>query len=247
MKKLLVLALTLSTVFLLSACGSEDGAIKFGVIGPLTGDYSLYGVAVDNGARLAAAEINDFKIDSNIIADLVKNTESSVCEAAAWFQSCVEQPEINDKSMQTSELVSKTIYLGSNPLFQGLKIKELMSAAGSCRLVALAPGEIILHEKTKALGLYIHCSGKLVFEYRLMTDPDDQIAADLFSKGLAGEMQWIDDQDQLYTVKAETACLVLEISGEKFSMLLDDYPLLVLGLCKIYSQRIRNYQQVLSN
>ena len=59
MKKLLVLALTLSTVFLLSACGSEDGAIKFGVIGPLTGDYSLYGVAVDNGARLAAAEINE--------------------------------------------------------------------------------------------------------------------------------------------------------------------------------------------
>lgn len=59
MKKLLVLALTLSTVFLLSACGSDDGAIKFGVIGPLTGDYSLYGVAVDNGSRLAAAEINE--------------------------------------------------------------------------------------------------------------------------------------------------------------------------------------------
>ena len=59
MRKLLVLALTLSTVFLLSACGSDDGAIKFGVIGPLTGDYSLYGVAVDNGSRLAAAEINE--------------------------------------------------------------------------------------------------------------------------------------------------------------------------------------------
>ena len=41
MKKLLVLALTLSTVFLMSACGSDDDVIKFGVIGPLTGDYSL--------------------------------------------------------------------------------------------------------------------------------------------------------------------------------------------------------------
>jgi branched-chain amino acid transport system substrate-binding protein len=58
MKKLLVLALTLSTVFLMSACGSDDGTIKFGVIGPLTGDYSLYGIAVENGAKLAAAEIN---------------------------------------------------------------------------------------------------------------------------------------------------------------------------------------------
>jgi branched-chain amino acid transport system substrate-binding protein len=32
--------------------------IKLGVIGPLTGDYSQYGVAVEEGAKLAAEEIN---------------------------------------------------------------------------------------------------------------------------------------------------------------------------------------------
>ena len=72
MRKLLVLALTLSTVFLMSACGSDDGVIKFGVIGPLTGDYSLYGIAVENGAKLAAAEINEdggvLGLDLEIIA-----------------------------------------------------------------------------------------------------------------------------------------------------------------------------------
>jgi len=59
MKKVLLLALTVSTAFLLSACGSDDGVVKFGVIGPLTGDYSLYGTSVENGAKLAAAEINE--------------------------------------------------------------------------------------------------------------------------------------------------------------------------------------------
>ncbi len=72
MKKLLVLALTLSTVFLLSACGSDDDVIKFGVIGPLTGDYSQYGIAVENGAKLAAGEINEaggvLGLDLEIIA-----------------------------------------------------------------------------------------------------------------------------------------------------------------------------------
>ena len=72
MKKLLVLALTLSTVFLLSACGSDDDVIKFGVIGPLTGDYSQYGIAVENGAKLAASEINEdggvLGLDLEIIA-----------------------------------------------------------------------------------------------------------------------------------------------------------------------------------
>jgi len=57
MKKLALLVSTFVFVFALSACGGSD-AIKFGVIGPLTGEYSQYGVAVENGAKMAAAEIN---------------------------------------------------------------------------------------------------------------------------------------------------------------------------------------------
>ena len=58
MRKILVLALTISTAFLLSACDSGVDTVKLGVIGPLTGDYSMYGLAVENGAKLAAEEIN---------------------------------------------------------------------------------------------------------------------------------------------------------------------------------------------
>ncbi|MCF7926701.1 MAG: ABC transporter substrate-binding protein [Candidatus Izimaplasma sp.] len=58
MKKLLLLITTLTFGLLLSACGGESNTVKFGVIGPLTGDYSVYGVAVENGAKLAAEELN---------------------------------------------------------------------------------------------------------------------------------------------------------------------------------------------
>lgn len=59
MKKLLLVALTLSFAFSLSACGSDDEVtVKLGVIGPLTGDYSLYGESVRDGAQLAVNEIN---------------------------------------------------------------------------------------------------------------------------------------------------------------------------------------------
>ena len=57
MKKFITLVSVLALVLVLSACGSND-TVKFGVIGPLTGDYSLYGVAVQRGAELAAEEIN---------------------------------------------------------------------------------------------------------------------------------------------------------------------------------------------
>lgn len=58
MKKLLAVLLVLSAVFALSACSGSD-TVKFGVIGPLTGDYAVYGTAVENGAKLAAMEINE--------------------------------------------------------------------------------------------------------------------------------------------------------------------------------------------
>ena len=61
----IITILVLSTV--LSGCAAGGSTpttaapaqvIKLGVIGPLTGDYSQYGVAVEEGAKLAAEEIN---------------------------------------------------------------------------------------------------------------------------------------------------------------------------------------------
>ena len=61
-KKLaLLMALMLLLTAVLSGCSSapkEAETVKLGVIGPLTGDYSMYGTAVANAAKLAADEIN---------------------------------------------------------------------------------------------------------------------------------------------------------------------------------------------
>ena len=57
----LMMALILMLSTILSGCGAkteEVEVIKLGVIGPLTGDYSMYGTAVEEGAKLAAKEIN---------------------------------------------------------------------------------------------------------------------------------------------------------------------------------------------
>jgi len=61
-KKLaLVLAMLLVLTAVLSGCGAKEeeaSVIKLGTIGPLTGDYSMYGTATEEGAKLAAKEIN---------------------------------------------------------------------------------------------------------------------------------------------------------------------------------------------
>ena len=59
LKKVFVLFLSVSLLVLLSACSGGSDSVKFGVIGPLSGDYSLYGISVRDGALLAAKEINE--------------------------------------------------------------------------------------------------------------------------------------------------------------------------------------------
>ncbi len=67
MKKVLAVLLALVMVVLcFAACGkgddanggSDENTLKIGVIGPLTGGAAGYGIAVENGAQLAADEIN---------------------------------------------------------------------------------------------------------------------------------------------------------------------------------------------
>ncbi|MCI9166329.1 MAG: ABC transporter substrate-binding protein, partial [Oscillospiraceae bacterium] len=59
-KKFLALLLALAMTLALAACGGGEaaGAIKIGSIGPLTGSTAQYGIATEEGAKIAIEEIN---------------------------------------------------------------------------------------------------------------------------------------------------------------------------------------------
>ena len=57
-RKLLAAVLALAMALSLCTAASAEGALKIGVIGPMTGGAAVYGMAVANGAKIAAEEIN---------------------------------------------------------------------------------------------------------------------------------------------------------------------------------------------
>ena len=59
-KKFLALLLALAMTLALAACGGGGaaGTIKIGGIGPLTGSTAQYGIATEEGAKIAIEEIN---------------------------------------------------------------------------------------------------------------------------------------------------------------------------------------------
>lgn len=52
---------------------------------------------------------------------------------------------------------------------------------------------------------------------------------------------------RLYTLTAKSTCLLLEMDSHNFAKLLADFPLVVINLCKDYSQQVRVYQQWVSH
>ena len=62
MKKTILTMLLLVVAMCFMACGSEN-VIVLRSSGPLTGDYSVYGIATDKGMQLAVEEINQQSLD----------------------------------------------------------------------------------------------------------------------------------------------------------------------------------------
>lgn len=58
MKKCFVIVLALALALSMTTMALAEGTVKIGVVGPLTGGAAVYGVAVKNGAQIAADEIN---------------------------------------------------------------------------------------------------------------------------------------------------------------------------------------------
>jgi hypothetical protein len=69
-------------------------------------------------------------------------------------------------------------------------------------------------------------------------------AKDLISTEFVGERQWIDGQAQLYTLTADTRSVLLEIDGSDFCRVIQDIPLVIINLCRLYSRQLRAYHTV---
>ena len=57
-KTLVAMVIVLAMTLAMSTVAMAEGAIKVGLIGPITGPAANYGLSVEYGAELAAKEIN---------------------------------------------------------------------------------------------------------------------------------------------------------------------------------------------
>ena len=131
------------------------------------------------------------------------------------------------------ERAEKIVLLRRTGLLGSLSPAELDGLLGSCREVALAPGQALCHEGEEGHAMYVVLAGNLV-----VTKAGKQVAVgrpgDCF-----GEMALIERRERAATLRALDRTLVLEIPEAAFREHLSANPGVLMALLRVFSDRSR--------
>ena len=145
------------------------------------------------------------------------------------------------------------IYLESikkNHLLKDLSESELQQILGETTAREFAADEVIMHEGDAGDVMYIMCEGSVAITKRLTLELSEEAPREKTmmrfhaEEGvILGEMALIESDVRSATVTALTHCLMLELTKEKFYLLLEQYPKvgvkILLRLARYLSRRLR--------
>lgn len=141
--------------------GSEDGDIKIGGLAPLTGDVSVYGIAVDNGVQIAIHEINsNGGILGRDIHYIVYDEKGDATEAVNAYNKLVQSDKvvaiIGDVTSKPTLAVAQQAVKDKIPMITASGTAENITAAGEniFRACFIDPfqGELMASYAAKKLG-----------------------------------------------------------------------------------------------
>lgn len=126
--------------------------------------------------------------------------------------------------------------LGKLPLFQDVDGAILDWIAGSCRLIEMQAGDVLLSPKRANHALYVLVDGSLRVRVGHMEPP---LLASLAPGACVGEMSVLERMPPSATVTAEIPSRVLELHEDFLWLLINRQPLVARNLLAILSARLR--------
>ena len=183
--------------------------------------------------------------DDSLMSDIRKHTDSEnrwVRQAAAWaLDAGRSDTPTGDRPADSSTLLETTLWLRRISIFTDLRVLALLTIAAMMELKRYVRDEIVFREGMPYDRFYLVYTGRvslIMGADTAQTKLLDCIAANRFF----GELSLIDRQHQPYTVKVDAAALIYTLKADDFLRVLKDYPSVSLNLCKVFIQRMRDYQ-----
>jgi CRP/FNR family transcriptional regulator, cyclic AMP receptor protein len=141
-------------------------------------------------------------------------------------------------------------FIKKNHLLKDLSESELQLILAGTTPREFQTDEVIMHEGDASNAMYIMCDGSVAITKRLTLELSEDAPREKTmirfraEEGvILGEMALIENDVRSATVTALTPCLMLELTKEKFYLLLEQYPdigvKILLRLAQYLSQRLR--------
>jgi CRP/FNR family transcriptional regulator, cyclic AMP receptor protein len=142
------------------------------------------------------------------------------------------------------------VYIKKNHLLKDLSEAELQLILAGTSPREFQTDEVIMQEGDAGDAMYIMCDGSVIITKRLTLElgedaPREKTMIRFHAEEgvILGEMALIESDVRSATVTALTPCLMLELTKEKFYLLLEQYPeigvKILLRLAQYLSQRLR--------
>ena len=150
----------------------------------------------------------------------------------------------------TAALESYLESIKKNHLLKDLSETELQQILAGTIPKEFAADEVIMHEGDAGYSMYIMCEGSVAITKRLTLELGEEAPREKTiirfhaEEGvILGEMALIESDVRSATVTALTPCLMLELTKEKFFLLLEQFPeigvKILLRLAQYLSRRLR--------
>lgn len=148
--------------------------------------------------------------------------------------------------MTMQPLVDKRMFLGANPLFEGLAPEDLNDLVATTRQRSVATGQTVLRQGERGRDMYIIVSGSVSIRLRLAGD--EEVAVGELAAGEAfGEIALFDEQPRTASVVTREPCRFLVIDRDAFKAFLLVHPRVAIQLLSVMSKRLRATDDLLKD
>jgi signal transduction histidine kinase len=144
-------------------------------------------------------------------------------------------------AMSVTRLDEKIVLL--RLAFKGLEEDELAELAALTEIKTFPPGHVLCQEGAYEDVLYIVGDGEIVVLQKTIEGQEERVLRVGGRGDVVGEMALIQSAPRSATVRATTACTVLEIEKQDFDVILSRSPRLAIDIVRITLDRIRANDQ----
>jgi CRP/FNR family transcriptional regulator, cyclic AMP receptor protein len=145
---------------------------------------------------------------------------------------------MNNKAMESFDLLENVIFLKKTSLFSAVQTSELRAVAAIVEEFSVKAGEELVKESDAGDCVYIIKDGKVRITKKTTNNRLIDLA-ELSAGECFGEMALFDDEARSASAYALTTCAVLRIKRDDLIDVILEYPMIAIELLRIFVKRLR--------